>query len=160
MKNKLYMVVTIMALLAVAGLSSANAQTQSSVQLKANIPFAFSVGNQTMPAGEYTVRCTNPSSDMKVLQLRSRDGNESALVRTSSVIGKLQDGARLVFYRYDDQYFFAQAWLPSDSIGMQAPKSRNENRMARQLAPDNHDREVVAVSIKRQVHTQMQNRER
>jgi hypothetical protein len=149
MKKKLYMVVTIMALLAVAGLSSANAQTQSSVQLKANIPFEFNVGNQTMPAGEYTVRCTNPSSDMKVLQLRSSDGHESVLVRTSSVIGKLQDGARLVFYRYDDQYFFAQAWLPSDSIGMQAPKSRKENRMARELAPDKHAREEVALSVKR-----------
>ena len=149
MKKKLYMLVTIMALLAGAGLSSANAQTQSSGQLKATIPFAFSVGNQTMPAGEYTVRCTNPSSDVKVLQLRSSDGHESVLVRTSSVIGKLQGGARLVFYRYDDQYFFAQAWLPSDSIGMQAPKSRNENRMARELAPNKHAKEEVALSIKR-----------
>jgi len=149
MKNKLYIVVTMMALLSVAGLSSASAQAQYSVQLKANIPFAFSIGNQTMPAGEYTVRCTNSSSDMKILQLRLRDGHESVLVRTSSVIGKLQDGARLVFYRYDDQYFFAQAWLPSDSIGMQAPRSGNENRMARELISNKHAREVVAVSMKR-----------
>jgi len=149
MKKKIYIVVTMMALLTVAGLASANAQTQSSVQLKANIPFAFSVGNQAMPAGEYIVRCTNPSSDLKVLQLRSTDGHDSVLVRTSSVIGKLQDGARLVFYRYDDQYFLAQAWLPSDSIGMQAPKSSNENRMARKMAPDKPAREEVALSIKR-----------
>ena len=149
MKKQLYMVVTIIALLTVAGLSSAKAQTQASVQLKANIPFAFSVGNQTMPAGEYTVRCTNPSSDMKVLQLRSRDGHESALVRTSSVIGKSQDVAKLVFYRYRDQYFFAQAWLPSEAIGMQAPKSRAEKQMARELAGNKLAKETIAVTAKR-----------
>ena len=119
MKKQLYMVVTIIALLTVAGLSSAKAQTQPGLQLKASIPFAFSVGSQTMPAGEYTVRCTNPSSDKKVLQLRSSHGHESALVITSSVIGKGQDDSKLVFNRYGDQYFFAQAWLPSPG-----PRSR------------------------------------
>ena len=147
MKKQLYMVITIIALLTVAGLSNANAQ--STVELKANIPFAFSVGNKTMPAGEYSVRCTNPNSDMKVLQIRSSDGPESALVMTSSVIGKRQDDAKLVFYRYGDQYFFAQAWLPSDSIGMQAPKSRSEKQMARELAANTRTREEVALKIKR-----------
>jgi hypothetical protein len=149
MKKQLYMVITVIALLTVAGLSNANAQTQPSVQLKANIPFAFSVGNKTMPAGEYTVGCTNPTSDIKVLQLRSSDGHESALVMTRSIIGKTQDNAKLVFYRYGDQYFFAQAWLPSNSIGMQAPKSRSEKQMARELATNKRTREEVALRIKR-----------
>ena len=147
MKKQLYMVVTIIALITVAGLSSVKAQT--SLSLKANIPFAFSVGNQTMPAGEYTVRCTNPSSDMKVLQLRSSDGHETALVRTSSVSGKIQDDAKLVFNRYGDQYFFAQAWLPADSIGMQAPKSRAEKQIGRELAANKSARETVAVKAER-----------
>ncbi|HEV2829990.1 MAG TPA: hypothetical protein VGW76_20485 [Pyrinomonadaceae bacterium] len=149
MKKQLYMVITVIALLAVAGLSSANAQTQSSVQLKANIPFAFSVGDKTMPAGEYTVRCTNPSSDMKVLQLRNSNGHESSLVRTISVIGKIQDDARLVFYRYGDRYFLAQVWLASDTIGMQTPKSRSEKQMARELAANKRLREAVALTVKR-----------
>ncbi|MGH9931324.1 MAG: hypothetical protein ACREA9_19130 [Pyrinomonadaceae bacterium] len=149
MKKQLYMVVTMIALLTVAGLSSAKAQTQPGLQLKASIPFAFSVGNQVMPAGEYTVRCTNPSSDMKILQLRSTDGRESALVRTSSVIGKSQDVAKLVFYRYRDQYFFAQVWLPSEAIGLQAAKSRAEKQMARELAANKSAKETVAVTAKR-----------
>ena len=149
MKKQLYMVVTIIALLTVAGLSSAKAQTQASVQLKANIPFAFSVGNKTLPAGEYTVRCTNPNSDMKVLQLRSSDGMESALIRTSSVIGESQDNAKLVFNRYGEQYFFAQVWLPSETIGMQAPKSRTEKQMERELAANKSAKETVAVIAER-----------
>ena len=149
MKKQLYVLITMIAVLAVAGLSSANAQTSSAQQLKASIPFAFNVGDKTMPAGDYTVRCTNPSSDMKVLQLRSSDGHESSLVRTSSVIGKIQDNAKLVFYRYGDQYFLAQVWLASDTIGMQTPKSRSEKQMARELAANNREREAVALTVKR-----------
>jgi hypothetical protein len=149
MKKQLYMVITIIALLTVAGLSNANAQTPSNVEVKANIPFAFSVGNKTMPAGEYTVSCTNPNSSIKVLLIRSSDKPESALVITQSIVGKTQDDAKLVFYRYGDRYFFAQVWLPSDSIGMQAPKSRSEKQMARELAANSLSKKTIAILAKR-----------
>ncbi|HUS09413.1 MAG TPA: hypothetical protein VMZ30_03020 [Pyrinomonadaceae bacterium] len=149
MKKQLYMVITIIALLTVAGLTNANAQGPSSVEVKANIPFAFSVGNKTMPAGEYTVRCTNPNSYVKVLLIRSSDKPESALVITQSVIGKLQDDARLVFYRYGDHYYFAQVWLPSDSIGMQAPKSRREKQMEHELAANSLAKKTIAILAQR-----------
>ncbi len=147
MKKQLYMVVTIIALLTVSGLSSVKAQTR--VLLKARIPFEFSVGNQTMPAGEYTVRCMNSGSDVKVLQILGSDGRESVLVRTNSISGKIQDNAKLVFDRYGDRYFFAQAWLSADSIGMQAPQSRTERHLARELAANKQARETVAVIAKR-----------
>jgi hypothetical protein len=145
MKKQLYTVVIMIALLTVAGLSSAEAQTQSGMQSRARIPFAFKVGEKTMPAGQYTVSCTNPSSPVKVLQLRSSDGHESALVLTSSVSGKSKDDAKLVFNRYGDEYFFAQAWLPSESIGMQATKSRREKQMARELALHRLAKETIAL---------------
>jgi hypothetical protein len=149
MKKQLYMVITIIALVTMAGLSNAKAQTPSSVEVKANIPFAFGVGSKTMPAGEYTIRCTNPNSHIKVLLIRSSDKPESALVITQSVIGKTQDDAKLVFYRYGDQYFFAQVWLPSDSMGMQAPKSRREKQMARELAANSLERKTIAILTRR-----------
>ena len=136
------------ALMTVVGLSTAKAQTSGTTQLIANIPFEFSVGDKTMPAGEYTVRCTNPASDMKVLQLRSSDGRASIMVRTNSVIGKTQEDAKLVFNRYGDHYFFAQAWLPADNIGMQASKSRNEKQIARELAATKLSRESVAITAR------------
>ncbi|HAF14128.1 MAG TPA: hypothetical protein DCK99_10615 [Blastocatellia bacterium] len=149
MKKQAYMIATMIMLLTVAGLSTAKAQTNGNTELRANIPFEFSVGNKTMPAGEYSVRCTNPTSDMKVLQLRSRNGLTSALVPTSSVIGKIQESAKLVFNRYGDQYFFSQAWLPADSAGMQASKSRNEKQIARELAGIKLSRESVAITARR-----------
>jgi len=135
--------------LTVVGLSTAKAQNSGTTHLIANIPFEFSVGNKTLPAGEYTVRCLNPSSDLKVLQLRSRDGLVVAMVLTNSVIGKSQETARLIFNRYGDDYFFTQAWMPADNTGMQAPKSRSEKRIARELANMNQAKESVAVSARR-----------
>lgn len=149
MKKQLSMVVIMVALLTVAGLSTARAQSNINSELKVNIPFEFSVGNHTMPAGEYVVRCTNPASDMKVLQLRSSDGRATALVRTSSVIGKTLASAKLVFNRYGDQYFFAQAWMPADDTGMQASESKAEKRIARELAGVKRSRESVAIAARR-----------
>jgi hypothetical protein len=131
MKRQAYLVVTLIMLTTVIGLSTAKAQTITSLNLVADIPFAFNIGDKTMPAGEYTVQCMNPSSPTKVLQVRSKNGRDSVMVRTNSVIGKIANNARLVFYHYGDQYFFAQAWLPADNIGMQAPRSRAEKELAR-----------------------------
>ena len=138
MKKQAYTIATMIMLMIVAGLSTARAQTSD-----------FSVGNQTMPAGEYTVRCTNPASDLKLLRLRSSDGRASAMVRTNSVIGKTLADAKLVFNRYGDHYFFAQAWMPADNIGMQAPKSRSEKQIARDLIANRMSKESVTIAARR-----------
>ena len=149
MKKQAYMIITVIMLVTIAGLSTAKAQTSGNPQLIANIPFEFSVGNKTMPAGEYTVSCANATSPRKVLQLRSRDGRAGVFVQTNSTIGKIQDSAKLVFNRYGNQYFFAQAWFPVDSTGMQALKSRSEKQIAREVAANKQSREVVAIRARR-----------
>jgi hypothetical protein len=148
MKKQAYTIATMIVLMIVAGLSTARAQTSGTTQFTANIPFEFRIGNQTMPAGEYTVRCTNPASDVKVLQLRSGDRRASVMVRTNSVIGKTLTDAKLVFNRYGNHYFFAQAWLPADNIGMQVPKSRSEKQIARELATGML-KEPVTIAVRR-----------
>lgn len=149
MKKQAYRIVTMVMFIAAVGLASAQAQTSGPTILRVDIPFDFSVGNQTLPAGEYRVTCVNAATDQKVLQLREKAGNATVLVRTSSMIGKVQDNARLVFNRYGDQYFFAQAWLPGDNIGMQAQKSRTEKIRARELASVKRATEQVALNVKR-----------
>ena len=145
MKKQAYMIITVIVLVTVAGLSTA--MGQSFPELVVNIPFAFSVGEKTLPAGEYTVRCMNPNSPTKILQLRSKDGHDSVLVLTNSVIGKIQNNARLVFHHYSDGHFFAQAWLPANSIGMQVPKSRTEK--GRELAREKRTTEIVVANARR-----------
>jgi hypothetical protein len=148
MKKQAYMIVTLVMFMVVVGLSSAKAQTNAPMRLQVDVPFAFRVDGQILPAGEYTLTSVSPASDVKILQLRDKSGH-AAVIHTSSVIGKTQEKAKLVFNRYGDQYFFAQAWLPADNVGMQARKSRIEKVTARELASVERATEVVALTAKR-----------
>ena len=147
MKKQAYMIIAAIMLATVAGLSTAQAQTSPTLNLTANIPFDFKVGDKTLPAGEYQVICVNPTSPVKVLQLRTKSGSTSAMVRTNSVNGLSQDNGRLVFHRYGDQYFFAQAWMAAEGIGMQAPRAKASKAL--ELAGEKRSTETVIASARR-----------
>jgi len=133
MKRNLNALLTIVILVA-AFTVSAHAQTASAQRESANIPFAFNVGKITLPAGKYTITVVNPSSDAKVLQIRSSDGRSSAITQTVGVIGKASDRAKLVFHRYGDQYFFAQAQMAGETVSLAALKSSAERAQERAIA--------------------------
>jgi hypothetical protein len=147
MKKQAYIMIAMIVLVGSMAVA-AQAQTSGRTHLIANIPFEFSVGGKTLPAGEYTVRQVNPASDHAVLQLRSKDGSAGAMVQMGSVIGKAQDGAKLIFNRYGDQYFFAQAWVDGDTTGLQAPRSAVEHAAERELAGIKAKTESIALRRK------------
>ena len=107
---------------------AAGAQAQTTQRVIANIPFAFTANNKTLPAGKYTITVLNPSSDRKALQIRSMNGRYSAIVLTNGVIGNVADESKLVFERYDDRYFFAQAQMAGDSTSLAALRSNKEQK--------------------------------
>ena len=145
MKKQIYFVAII---IAVCAGSVANVCAQNT-QFTANIPFDFHVSGERFAAGEYTVRCLNPASDLKVLQVRRTDSEAAVVLHTNGTIGRMGEKSRLVFNRYGNQYYFSQAWLPSESIGMQAVKSREEKATAKEMARLAYKPEMVAVTIKR-----------
>ena len=147
MKKQAYTVIAIIVLVSSMAVA-AQAQTSGHTKLIANIPFEFNVGNKTLPAGEYTVAQVYPASDHAVLQLRSKDGRASAMVQMGSVIGKEQESAKLIFNRYGNQYFFAQAWVDGDNTGLQAPRSRAERNTDRELAGMKPTSEAVALKAR------------
>ena len=133
MKRNLNSLMTIVILVAAFAVS-AQAQTAGAQKELANIPFAFNVGKTTLPAGKYTVTVVNPSSDRKALQIRSSDGRSSAITQTVGVIGKASDKAKLVFHRYGDQYFFAQAQMAGETVSLAAVKSSAERAQEHAIA--------------------------
>ena len=106
------------------GVLAINAQAQTKVI--ASIPFAFNVGKTMLPAGRYTITVLNPSSDRKILQIRSLNGRSSAVVMTTGIIGHTSDNAKLVFERYGDRYVFAQAQWAGDETTLAAVRSKNK----------------------------------
>ncbi|HSD45757.1 MAG TPA: hypothetical protein VLB87_04010 [Pyrinomonadaceae bacterium] len=134
MKRHVTLIIALMMFLAVVA-GSAEAQASGAQRLRARIPFAFNVGNKSLPAGEYTIIVLNPTSDRKVLRFRSADGRLSAIVNTSELNTHTpEDVAKLVFNRYGDQYYFAKAQIAGDSVTLTAVKSNAERNIEHAIA--------------------------
>jgi len=96
----------------------------------ADIPFAFTAGNVTLPAGEYRVQKLDGNS--AVLLIRCSDASAAAMVITSAAQAKeLQSQSKLVFNRYDNRYFLSQVWTAGSIRGRQLSKSPQERCRAR-----------------------------
>jgi len=106
---------------------SVNAQTPSN-KVVANVPFEFSVGYKSMPAGEYAVQTISSASNGLLIQ--STDGKISAL-RLSDETDRIKEKsqARLVFHRYGEHYFLAEVWNGANT-GRRLSKSQEESAIA------------------------------
>lgn len=133
MKRNLTWIVAIMMLVGVVAVT-AKAQVFGTQRMRARIPFAFNVGAKSLPAGEYTITVLNPASDRKVLQIRSTDGRSSAVIQTNELNVDAREQATLVFNRYGDRYFFAQAQMDGDSTTLAAVKSNAERNTEQAVA--------------------------
>ena len=135
MKKELLKGFSMLVLLLVLALATAVASTnaQSSNKVVADIPFEFSVGYKTMPAGEYAVRTVTSSGN--ALMIQSADGKLAA-VRLSDETERAKNNshARLVFHRYGQRYFLAEVWNGIDKTGRQLLKSSEESAIERELA--------------------------
>ena len=147
MKKQAY---TMIAMIVLVGSMAMAAKAQTGrIQLIANIPFEFSIGNKSLPAGEYTVRSISDDSRNVVLRIQSLDGKNSAILLAGTVEGKAQERAKLVFHRYANQYFFAQAWVDAQKTGLEAPKSRAERAAEHELTAIKMATESVTVTARR-----------
>ena len=123
MKRFFYITLAIV-ILAGAAATNAQAQSGSSQRIVANIPFTFNVGKVSLPAGKYTVTVLNPTSDHRILQVRSSNGRSSAMIMTTGVIGDVSENSKLVFERNGDHYYFAQAQMAGDSTSLAAVRAK------------------------------------
>jgi hypothetical protein len=123
---------------------TASAQT---LRFKAEVPFPFVVGNQTLPAGTYQFqRLLGPPSagdQVGMVSVRSADGKFYRVVVTSLVERRRDQPAspQIVFTQSEGNYYLAQVWGNGDRLGQQLRGAQQE-AVAMENAPSN-----VAVSI-------------
>jgi hypothetical protein len=97
------------------------------------IPFDFSVGAKTFPAGVYSVTRVNQEKIM--LRLSSKDGGEAIHIMTVPVQAhESPKTAKLIFSRYGETYFLSQIWESAETQGHKLVKSRTERSVERDLA--------------------------
>ena len=93
-------------------LTSAFAQTGA---IRVTVPFDFSVGKQTLAAGDYRVIVNGPA----MLQVARIDGPGSASVLTNYTGGGPNQDLtpRLVFHCYGNRHFLSVAWIGEVKMG-------------------------------------------
>lgn len=116
--------ISTLALLTVAAflaVPAANAQGT----LKAKIPFAFTVANTPLSAGEYTISA--PVSG--VVRLVNAETHEAAAIGISKGFHEPNGKSALVFDKYGTQYFLHRILCPTTAnLNVDVPLSRLEKR--------------------------------
>lgn len=137
MRKKTMMMFMTLSLLVVAGLSSA--QAQISRRLEVDIPFKFTVGDTTLPAGKYYVKQPG-DMELQALEISSADGKVSVFALVENAQGdKTPSKSELVFDRYGDRDFLRQVWESGHQSGAQLPQSHAEKKIAQKMAnPKRH----------------------
>jgi hypothetical protein len=97
--------------------------------LLVNIPFEFTAGRVTLPAGEYRVQKPAVHSTMLLIQ---RTDQRAATIEPSfaAQANGPQTQSKLVFHRYGNRYFLSQVWIAGYSQGRELPKSDKEKEQA------------------------------
>ena len=113
---------------------------------KVEIPFDFSIGDKTLPAGAYSVTRVNQEKIM--LRLRRDDGRETINIITSTVqTNEAPKTGKLVFRRYGKTYFLFQIWESDEVQGHQLQRSRAERSFERDLTKIGEEPSTVDLAV-------------
>ena len=107
------------------------AHAQSRTRALANIPFDFSVGNNTLRAGSYTFEQLHSG----ILALSSSDEKEHQFAMTSpGDSDKQNQESKLVFIRYGSEAFLKRVFLSGDEDCHELPESSREKKLIKNQA--------------------------
>jgi hypothetical protein len=93
-----------------------------------DVPFAFNVGAQTLPAGHYIVAPLDGA--IRIFNFQTN----GVYVPTHSATRTASDGSKLVFHRYGDSYFLSAVWVTGNTTGRQLFRSHAERELATRSA--------------------------
>ena len=112
----------------------------------ANIPFAFTVGNMTLPAGEYRVEKVRDSSPALLIQRTDRSA--SVIVIASAIQANApQAQTKLVFHRYGNECYLSQVWTAGNARGRELPKSAKEKEQGLLASNETHDQVTIVARL-------------
>ena len=126
------------ALLSVAFLLFAiPALAQDNNGVKFDAPFAFQVGDQTMPAGSY--RVTQPDLNVPVLLVQDADASHSTFIAYTPVDDESPQAETLIgFKRYGDVEFMDRITIAAENVEIQLFQSKAEKRAAKNAVVVEH----------------------
>jgi hypothetical protein len=137
--------ITAIALLAIANFALAGTSFAQSNGVQAKVPFAFTVGNKSLPAGTYTIRSATPQS----IIIRNHDHpGEVALSLANQAGDRSPSGGKLLFQKYGGQYFLSEILCDSADMNLRIPPSNREKRAQLQQARLNPGSATLVAAVK------------
>jgi hypothetical protein len=117
------------ALLVMIGFAMAVASAQSTEPMNFRTPFAFAVGDQLLPAGEYSVRVVSVTG---TLLFRSADWKVSVFMSSLPMQKAAPENtSKLIFRRYGSHYYVSEIWRSGYETGRAITPHPSELRMAK-----------------------------
>ncbi len=102
------------------------AQLESRPLMKVNVPFQFTVGDHSLPAGEYRISTVQPERTIRI----SSERGKAAEILTVSPHYAPSENSRLVFNRYGDSYFLEQIWSAGQDVARNVVQGKREIELA------------------------------
>jgi hypothetical protein len=114
-------------ILLLAGVHNVSAQIEPSIEF--TTPFAFTIGNTTLPAGSYTIA---PVEDDEPQVLELKGAHASVVFLTDNAqLPVTPSKTEVVFNRYGDQYVLKNIWLQGSDVGYATTNALGEGHIAR-----------------------------
>ena len=140
MNKRVFGISAVLTLLVALTVVSVQAQSQRS---RINIPFAFVAAGKILPAGEYTFG-PNSSDSFHVWLLEGERGGDAVVFPTVTLRARqTQEQTKLIFSKYDDQYFLSEIWTVGEQTGYKLRVSPQEQK----LVKNGTHREQVVVNL-------------
>jgi hypothetical protein len=106
------------------------AHAEPSITITAKVPFAFSIGTTSLQAGEYTIN----EFSSGVILVRKDSGNQLLNMTCGGSSRNAGDRPKLVFHRYEDQYFLSEVFSGMGDPSRKLPVSKLEKEQMRAVA--------------------------
>jgi hypothetical protein len=106
-----------------------------------NVPFAFQVGDKTLPPGKYAATELNLKG---LVQLTNEATRQSILIGAFVPKDGNPGQSKLMFHCYSGRCFLSEIWYPQESSGHGLKASRLEKEMA----ANSHEEKKVYVAMR------------
>lgn len=120
--------ITSLALLACAGVLSIGTALAQESQLRATMPFDFTVGNKSLPSGTYTVSPVFSTA----FAIQNWDHKVGAVSTVTPDSSQAYGGAKLIFDKVGSRYFLRKVIGGSNWQNVSLPLSKAEQRAVSQ----------------------------
>jgi hypothetical protein len=120
--------------------SSVSVFGQSDRQTVVNIPFDFIVGDKAMSAGHYIIERNKRDSDtVWTITTKDTGASRKVFLTIPTRSSEPADETRLVFHRYENQYFLAGFSVAGSNTGRELPRSDREKNLGEKALAQRED---------------------